>query len=141
MLKLLVSISFIAFFGFLGVSQTTEQKVKDFLGDSRYQELKSSNPGFISFLLVKTEEGFRISEANDAKKNSYEKINSVFYKKQEISIEDLLNDLHHESFNILNYSFPNHNSNNTTHYLLGNSTTLLTIYSNSVLNNKVASER
>jgi len=141
MLKLMMCIIFAFLFGFMGISQTTDQKVKEFLGEDRYNETVQSNPALITFLQTKVEDGFRISEVNEVKKSSYKKINSVYFKKQEISIEDFLISLNDESFNILNYSFPDHNSNETTHFLLGDSSILLSVYSNSVINNKVATER
>ena len=137
----MMCIIFAFLFGFMGISQTTDQKVKEFLGEDRYNETVQSNPALITFLQTKVEDGFRISEVNEVKKSSYKKINSVYFKKQEISIEDFLISLNDESFNILNYSFPDHNSNETTHFLLGDSSILLSVYSNSVINNKVATER
>ena len=134
-----MSIYLIVSIGVIGFSQTSEEKVKDFLGEERFNQAKLSNPGLILFLEMKAEEGFQVSESNEFKKPSYKKVNSVLYKKEEISIEDFLDALNQENFNFLNYSFPNHDSNVTTHYLLGDSEVLISVYSNAVINNKIAS--
>ena len=109
------------------------------MGDERFDEAQASNPGLISFLEMKVEEGYRLSESIEEKKSTYIQLDHVFFKKQEISIEAFIEALNEEGFNLLNYSFPNQDSNVTTHYLLGDSGTLLTVYSNAVINNKIAS--
>lgn len=129
-------------FSAIGFSQiqTTQEKVKDFLGEERFNEAKSSNPGLISFLEMKAENGFLLSESIEVKKSSYKKIDNVFFKKEEISIDDFLDALDQDDFNFLHYTFPNHDSNMTTHYLLGDSDILISVYSNAAINNKIASE-
>ena len=118
-------------------SQTTENKVKDFLGDARFSEYQNTNPGLIEYLKVKVDEGYMVSESVNEKKSSYQEIDHVFYNKTQISIEDFIEALESEEFNILHYSFPNQDSNTTRHYLLGESNILLTVYANSVINRKV----
>ncbi len=140
MLKQLLFHSFVLLFANIGVSQTSQEKVKAFLGFERFEEYQGSNPGLISFLIVKVEEGYKISESIPLKKDSYEQINQVFFKKSEIPLASFLDALEREDFNILNYSFPNQDSNRTYHYLIGDSDVILTIYSNSFLNKKVASK-
>lgn len=139
MLKLFLSIYSIVLIGTIGFSQTTQEKVINFLGYERFNKIESSNPGLIEFLEMKVEKGYHLIESVDAKKSSYIKVNHVFYKKEEISIEDFLEALNQDSFNFLNYSFPNQDSNVTTHYLLGDSGLLISVYSNAVINNKIAS--
>jgi hypothetical protein len=141
MLKRLLILSCAAFYAVTGIAQTTQEKVEDFLGSQRYSESRASNLGLISFLEVKAEEGYKVSEAISQKKDSYIQTNSVFYKKEEISMESFIKALESDSFNILNYSFPNQDSDRTYHYLLGDSDILLTIYSNSFINRKVASQQ
>ena len=139
MLKLLTSILFIGFFFLNGSTQTTEEKIEDFLGEERDEELKSSNPALILFFATRVDEGYDISESIETKKDSYVEINYVFYKKNQITLDQFINDLEKEGFNILNYTFPNQDQSKTNHYLLGESEILLTVYSNTVINNKVAS--
>lgn len=139
MKKLIVCIFSITFLGFVGMTQNTDQKVQDFLGNERYAELEAQNSKLIDYLKVRIEEGYQVSPSISEKKDSYEEINKVYFKKSEISIEDFIEALNQESFNILNYSFPGQTSEKTTHYLLGDSGILLTIYSNAVINNKVRS--
>ena len=140
MLKLFTSAVIIVFSVLLGYSQTTEQKVEEFLGSQRYSELQSLNSSLIDYLKVRVEEGYVVSQSVNEKKDSYVQINHVYFKKSEISIDEFLIALDDESrFNILNYSFPNQDSGSTIHYLLGDSETLLTVFSNAVINKKVAS--
>lgn len=134
-----MSICFVALFGMFGFTQTLEEKVKDYLGDERYDKAQTSNPGLISFLEMKAEEGYRLTESIEEKKDSYIKVDRVLFKKEDVSIEFLLEALNQENFNLLHYTFPNQDSNVTSHYLLGDSGMLMTVYSNAVINNKVAS--
>lgn len=122
----------------LGYAQTTEQKVESFLGEDRYTELQSNNSELLEFLRTRVEEGYLVSESIDEKKDSYVVINKVFFEKNEITIDAFVQALNSNSFNILKYTFPGQDSGTTKHYLLGDTNILLTVYSNSVINRKVA---
>lgn len=139
MIKLLFSAIILVFLSMNLFSQTAQQKVEDFLGTEKYLQLQESNSKLLEYLTVKLEEGYTVNESIDQKKSSYVEIEQVYFKKQQITIDQFIQDLESDSFNFLNYSFPNHDSNITTHYLLGDTGMLFTVYSNAVLNKKVAS--
>tara|TARA_B100000508_G_scaffold114604_1_gene93458 strand:- start:5425 stop:5847 length:423 start_codon:yes stop_codon:yes gene_type:complete len=119
-------------------AQTTLNKVEDFLGTQRFNELQNSNSDLIDYLTVKSEEGYSVNQSVEEKKSSYVQIEKVYYQKQQITIDQFVQNLQDESFNFLNYTFPDHDSNVTTHYLLGDTNILFTVYSNAALNKKVA---
>lgn len=138
MLKLSLSVVITCFAVLLGYTQTTEQKVESFLGEGRYTELQSNNSQLLDFLRTRVEEGYLVSQSVEEKKDSYVVINKVFFEKNEISIDDFIQALNSDSFNILKYTFPGQDSGVTKHYLLGDTNILLTVYSNNVINKKVA---
>lgn len=138
MLKLSFATLIICLSVFSATSQTTEQKVQNFLGAQRYTELQNNNSALLDYLAVKVEEGYQVNQAVEVKKDSYIQIEKVYFKKTEISINQFIQDLNSEGFNILNYSFPNEDARKTIHYLLGDTNVLLTVFSNAVINNKVA---
>ncbi|MDX1652295.1 MAG: hypothetical protein R3277_07380 [Brumimicrobium sp.] len=125
---------------FVSYSQNSSSlsKVEEFLGEQKYAELQNTNPGLIKFLVVRVEDGYLVSESIEEKKSSYIKIDHVFFKKEQISVEDFIEHLNQEEFNILLYNFPGEDSESTNHFLLGDSGILLTVFSNKAVNLKAS---
>ena len=111
---------------------TPEQKVSQFLGADKYNQIVADNPGLIKYLKYKSEKGYLVEDAIESKANSYIKLDSVYFKKQPISIQTFVRALEQDNFNFLFYTFPI--KNKTSGILLGNSGKIIIIYSNSQIN-------
>lgn len=124
-----------------GLSQSTDQKIAEFLGGQRVLEFqRQNNPGYIKFLETRLNHGFILTEFNEARHVGYQNLSNLNKKEgteivQE-SIETFIEKYHNGSLNILFYVFPE-NGEHDLIFKLGNTNYVLIIYSAAHINSLV----
>lgn len=117
-----------------------KNKIIELLGEERYEELKSTNLGMISYLNAKVDFGFQIIDAIPEKENEFKELNQIPILSKEsgqfISPEEFVNLYNSGNLNILLFNFQNQPKTNL-YYKIGNTNKYLIIYSVEHINSNI----
>lgn len=120
----------------IGQTLNNQQKLVEYLGQERFDELQTSNPSYLQFLDIKCSKGFDVIELASEKTqnmpvlNDIEKIdpNQKFHKTPNtISASDFVQLFENGSLNFLMYQLQG-DRYEMRYYVLGNTGKVLMIY-------------
>lgn len=122
---------------------TNQDKVAEFLGDERFNDLLTSNPSYLTFLDTKCSYGYKIVEMGSEKTEGMTVLNSITYEewvassKSEEQIlytsetiltpEEFVENATSPEFNILKYHF-NSDRKQIVYYVLGTTGKVIILY-------------
>lgn len=143
MLKLLSTVILITLSITSGISQNikNESKIRDFMGNERFDRSVQSNPGLIKFLDIKIEKGYSIQTIDSSKENDFTLISEITYngeiKGEKISPEEFIEHSEKDNFNILFYDFPMPEEGGNGNFMLQGTNKIISVYSNDYLNTQL----
>ena len=142
MKNLIVAMSFfwLGLNGAFSQNNGNHSKVIAYLGNERFQELTSTNPGLIDFLDAKAEYGYEIIDVIAGKEESFTRIEKVqIHSKvvgENVTVDQFMNDLASGDFNFLLYVFPTA-ADADLYFTLGDTGKAIVIHSVSYVNSKI----
>ena len=118
-----------------------EQKLIEFLGQNRYDNLASKNSKYLDFLDARCAYGYELIEYADEKMNDFQKITSVQLTNVDktttvIDCNQLVQSIQNGSFNILRLKLE-YDRNSPTYYTLGNTGKVLMLHPTDHINKKM----
>ena len=109
-------------------AQNNSAKIIEAYGQTRYEQMASTNPGAIELLGKYAEHGFDIVDTNPKYNDASELMQVALHSKTEetVSANEFMEDYNSGNFNILNYVF--FPSNETQIYRIAGTNKVLIIY-------------
>lgn len=130
---------------------TNQDKISDFLGNDRFNDLLSSNPSYLTFLDARCSNGYKIIDMPLEKTTGMTVLNSIVYEEWlisekseeeirqtseiELTPEEFVENSASPEFNILKYHF-NFDKKEMVYYVLGATGKVIMIYPIEFINQK-----
>lgn len=131
--------------GAFGQSLQNQQKIVDYLGQEKFDQIQSSNPSYLTFLDVKCSDGFDIIEMVPEKTQNFTVLNEIVVidpnnkitkTPTTVSADDFVQMFENGSLNFLMYQLQGHKTQ-MTYYVLGNTGKVLMVFPTDYITQRV----